>query len=614
MAAYGTKKAGGDFGVQLTFPAIFQRHFEKGFAYYPSGNNAPADIMIGTDFQSEYHEQKRQFANKNVLDGIQAKKSAERLLLTGTANYHLPKAVLGQRRFANPSFGQLGNTSARRDGAVDAPFKLVATAEGGIVGRGMVGGMVGGVLNTPEGAAFYKNRLRSRVGELDKIDAVAVGYTVSQGNSIPTSDNTKEGAPSKIDFFIYLRSLSDSILENDLSKFTFENLKGLLKLLFQLGPTADLEDLNDAAKIINSMASDLRDGLESLGEGVVGEDQEYILTLQLFIEGMRRYTDIMIRSINLSAKDRQTVSKSAVKTLGFDRLMPKGTPQAVVELARTGNTRLNQAAEDVDDDDYPDDFDDDDGHFGTLAPTREDEEAGGRPRAPLAGRNGDPNRDAFGGEGRAVADIPEFFDDAAAQTDVAPLDMAGAEPNDEIPEADTASLVEDLVAAIDDAKYAVIEDLTPDDADKPLEQLLREKDVDTREFIRVVEQTLTASGHSKADIATAMRMYGVEMFKSYVAEHGAQGRVPPQPRNERQPGLPPPTVRWDEAPRPAAPQPAAPQPAVSAARAAIDAATTKDQLKAIWNSIPAAKKRGIAQPHGNTSVSNWKARLYPIVD
>jgi len=608
MAAYGTKKAGGDFGVQLTFPAIFQRHFDKGFAYYPSGDNAPADILIGTDFQSEYHEQKRQYANKTVLDGIQAKKSAERLLLTGTANYHLPKAVLGQRRFANPSFGQLGDTSARRDGTVDAPFKLVATAEGGMMGRGMVGGMVGGVLNTPEGAAFYKNRLRSRVGELDKINAVAVGYTVSQGQSVPTSDNTKEGAPSKVDFFIYLRSLSDSILENDLSKFTFENLKGLLKLLFQLGPTADLEDLNDAATIINSMVSDLRDGLESLGEGVVGDDQEYILTLQLFIEGMRRYTDLMIRSINMSAKDRQTVSKSAIKTLGFDRLMPKGTPQAVVALARTGNTRLNQAAEDVDDDDDEDDDDDNDGHFGTLAPTREDEEAGGRPRAPMAGRNGDPNRDAYGEEGRAVADIPEFFDDGAAQTDVAPLDMAGAEPNDEIPEADTASLREDLEAAIEDTKYAVVEDLTPDDAGKPLERLLGEKNIDPREFVRVLEETLLASGHSRADIATAMRLDGSELFKQYVNENGAQGRVPPQPRNERQPGLPPPTVRWEEAPRPAA------SVSSTATRASVDAATTRDELKAIWNSIPAARKRGIPKPHGNTSVSNWKARLYPIVD
>lgn len=594
MAAFGTKKPSGDVGVQLQFPSVFKQFFDKGYAYYPSEQESPMQLLVGTDFQSQFHEEKRQYANKTVMDGLQARRTAERLLLTGMANYHLPKPVLGQRKFANPSYGQLGIESARRDGS-DAPFSVIENG-------GISGGMRGGVVKTAEGYDFYSKQLRDRINQLDRINALTLGYTVSQGQSAPTADNTREGSVSKVSFFITLRALADAISSNDVNRFTFENLKDLLRMLFSISPTADLETLNDTAKIINIMVTEIR-ALES-GNGRLNEleNEEYIETIGLFVEGMRRYTDEMIRSVNMSDRDKLTLSKSLIKNLGFDRLMPKKTPQAVIDLARTGNERINQAAEDFDADDDMNDDDNNDGKFDKLAPTREDDEARGMPSAPFAGRSEDPNRAAYGRKGRVVSERPAFFNDDTP-VDVAPLDIAGSDPNAEIPAADTSSLVESLKSAMEEIKYEVFDNLTPEDADKDLSQLLEEQDINPKDYISILEDKLQSAGLSKGDIATAMQISNDPVFTSYVSENLAQGRVPPPIRHDRPSGVPAPVVRWE------------PAPVASSAslKGRIDNATSKEELQQIWRDIPESQKRGIKKPHGNSSVKNLKKILYGLV-
>lgn len=586
MAAFGTKKSNGDLGVQLGFPLVFNQYFNMGESYYPSDQGQPIQLLEGTNFQSQYHEEKRQYANKNVMDGLEARRTADRLLLTGMANYHLPRPILGQRRFANPSYGQLGIESARRDGS-DAPFSIV---ENGSILRG-------GVVHTAEGFDFYNKRLSDRVSQLDRMNALSLGYTVSQGYTPPTADNTREGSSSNVTFFITLRALSDAISEGDINRFTFENLKDLLRMLFTIAPSSDLDILNDAAEIINEMVREISALESGNGRMKVNQDEKYILTISLFVEGMRRYTDEMIRNVYMSDMDKLTLSKSLIKTLGFDRLMPKKTPSAVIALARTGNERINQSAEDADEDDDMNDDDDDDGQFDVQASTREDDEARGVPRAPFAGRSEDPNRAEYGRKGRRITETSSYFDDAPS--DVAPLNFAGSEMNAEIPQADTSSLVEKLNAAIQDVKYAFVEDLTPEDAGKEISDLIQEKNIDPRDFISTLEETLLEAGLSKGDIATAMQINGDSMFSSYIAENLSQGRVPPQIRRDRPSGDTP-VVRFE---------PSAP----SSLKTQIDNATTKDELYRIYASIPEPQRRGTKRPHGNTTISNLKNILYGLV-
>lgn len=584
MSAIATKKPTGDYGVQLTFPAFFQQHFSAGYAYFPTDSGTPMDLMVGTTFQSEYHEEKRADAIQSRMNGLQARKTAERKLLTGPHNYHVPKPVLSQRRFASPS-GVTDGASARRDGGVDAPYRLIEVGE-------MVGsGMRGGVMTSLEGQDFYRRRLDERIGELDRINQVSMGYTVPMGQSSATYDNTKEGSSDKIELFIYLRALSDSIIMNDLSKFSFENLRQTLKLLFATAPSASIEDMNDMKSIVNTMVENIRDGLEPEQQKAL--DEEYILTVQIFLTKMSQYVAEMIRNIYMSDIDKKTLSKSLIKSLGFSSLIIKSTPQGVVEEERKTNERVNQEAEDFDDDDT-------DGKFTRPAQTREDEEALGIERTPFAGRSDDPNRARYGERtGRVIHGVATYFGEDARNDgevrEVNPLGLSDFDANAEIPEADTSSLKEALEKVIEDIKYDTLS-ITPDDAGKDIQTLLTEKDIDERVFIKEIEDSMLASGHSKPQIAKAMQLSGLALFNDYIADNLSEGLVPRQRPNIRPTGLEVPIMRMEQGGLPTT-------------LSQLEGYTTKREVIDLWKSIPADRKIGIATPHGNTSIGNWKKRI-----
>lgn len=572
-----TQKPNGAFGVQLTFPRVFQENFTAGFAYYPTEECMALDLMTGSTFQSEYHDQKKREADQSVMNGLANNKYKEIKLLTGVHNYHVPKPVLGQRKFAPPAGGVGDYSSARRDGSVSAPFQ---TVEAGAAVFGS--GLRGGVLTSLEGQNFYQDRMRSRISELDKINTLSQGYAVPMGQKVDTQNNRTEGSPNKVELFVYLQAMSDSILENDLSKFTFENLIKVLNLLFATAPTASMDDMNDIKDNVNTMAINIRNGLEPEEDNQVPD--EYVLTLQIFLEKMVKYVAYMIQNIDLSERDKKTLSKSLIKSLGFTSLIRKGSPSGVVGEARKSSQRVAQEAENFDDGD--------EGEFDRPAQTREDGEANGMPSAPFAGRAGDPNRGRFGETtGRIVHGEAAYFD--TAPTEALPLALAGFDANAEVPEADTTSLKEDVERAMDEVKYSGIFDLSEEDEGKDIETLIREKGVNENDFINEIETALSPN-HSKPQIAKGMELVGLPIFASYIAEHLAEGLVPPQPRNQRQVAPPLPVARVGGIPR---------------TMAELDAYTTKDALKALWNSIPVAQKVGVTKPHGNSSVATYKRKI-----
>ena len=225
MSAVGTKKPLGGLGVSLTFPYHFQEAMKgRPDAYFPSYEGEPFQNLVGTHFQAQYHQEKMIDAHRSVSNGILANKSKEKLLLTGIHNYHVPKPVLGQRIFANPSLGTVSFPSARRD-TNNAPW---VTVENGTPMGGMVGGAV-----TSAGRDFYNSKLQSRIEELNRMNAVAQGFTVPSGQPHMVSDNTAMGPASKVNFFLYLKTLGDDVLQG-LTRFSLENMKSLLNDLFNL--------------------------------------------------------------------------------------------------------------------------------------------------------------------------------------------------------------------------------------------------------------------------------------------------------------------------------------------------------------------------------------------
>ena len=534
MAAVATKKPGGSLGVQLTFPRTFSRFYDASArisSYFPLQQSAPMDIMTGDTFQNNYHSQKRADANQSVMNGIQNKLSAERKLLTGIHNYHLPKPVLGQRVYANPSVGASEYQSARRDNSAPAaPFKVVDVETERIAMTG--GAMTGGAV-TREGRDFYNARLQNRIEELDRMNALAVGYTVPSGQPFSVSDNTRRGDQVKVDFFTYMRSLQDSILQGDYSKFTFENLKDTLKLLFQFAPTATREDFNDILPPLDLMLYSIREATSDEPEFVTGaSDIVFTETLLVFLESMRQYVVNMIENVYSSPEDRQTLSRSLIKSLGFMNFMTKENDRQLLAKAALGNQRVNQAIQNINSTFDPS-LGMDNGRFTNIQRTREDTEQDGVPRAPFAGL-GDPNQEAFGrdrGKFQGVA----FFGEAVTQQPsgiVAPLPFAGV---DQITTAEPVDGIE-LKNAVDD----VVENLLEGVGGGDIQTAINNKYPNPEVFVNQVADDLGRRGFTSAEIARGMEQTPIQAFAGYIAKNKgdiAPARIQQAERTTAQPTI-----------------------------------------------------------------------------
>jgi len=402
MAAIASMKPGGQRAAQLTFPLIFNENFTAGRAFFPTAEEQPIQLLLGETFQSEYHAQKAADARQSVYDGLANDRRKEMTLLTSHANFRLPKPVLGQRKFANASLGAAGSSSgsARQDGPFGAPFQMIENE------------MVGGVMRTQEGFDYYTKNLQSRIEQLNKMNTLTMGVPVERGATIqPLSDSRFEGSPDKIEFFLLLQQLMDSVSDGDITRFTLDNLNKMIKTMFRFGPTADKEDFEDMVRAIAEIRNQLRQGLDQpLGE-VLPEQANYEITLENYMESLAGYVDEMFANMNLSEKDRKTLSKSLVKTLQFDRLLKiagKKQVRKVVDFLRRRDIRANQAAEDADEDD---DAPGGNGRFDQGGVAREDDEQEGVQRQAFAdaGQGGDPNREAYGAErARGAREQQEF--------------------------------------------------------------------------------------------------------------------------------------------------------------------------------------------------------------
>ena len=403
MAAFGTKKKGGDVAVQLTFPQVFQSVYNHPSMFYPQDRGGALDVMVGHDFQSNYHEQKRQEANRSVMNGLQARKTQEQLLLTGHQNYHVPKPVLTQRQFANPSLGAAIFSSSRRDES-DAPFRLTS--------------LTGGVLRTAEGQGYIQRKRMERLAQLNKIEALVQGQTVSSSGPMRGEADTPLEQLT-IQFNLLRQSLLDDLVTGAITRFSYDNMKQLMDVLFKLGPIADRTTLEDVLAGFDTMLTLIRSLVDTqqqdnLAENAIAQD-----TLLVLMEKARQYTVIMIRDETRQPKDRLTASKSAIRSLKFGSLLKQTAQQALQDAHRDGalDQRQDQA--------YQNDDDDDDGDLGRPARAREDEEQPGIGRQPLAGVGFDENRILFGE--RSGRYLPGGGGEVRAPSFIEPLSEAPAE-------------------------------------------------------------------------------------------------------------------------------------------------------------------------------------------
>lgn len=535
MSAIATKKPYSDRNLMLTYPAEFQKAYAmRGIQnkYFPSLEGT-FDLLVGDNSheQDRYHEEKRKEANQTVMNAIQARKTAERKLLTGPHNYHLPKPVLSQRRFANPSLGATSFTSARRDNS-DAPFRTVE------VGNEMEGsGMLRGGVRTNEGYAFYRGQLNSRIGQLDRLDALAQGYAVKMGQDYRTDTMGEESSQDKMILFTNLKLMKNAIIEGNYgssllsgaSRFLTDSVNSLIK-------TASIEnelsedDYDNMIKqyfnpILETVYYYLRsdDGRPSRNDK---RDKTSIELIFNIVNGMKDFAETVGSpyGMSLQKRDRKTLIKSLTKELGFNRLMK----ESFGEFEREAKEDILNEPIDFDEDVYTVDGTEQiydyrnlkSNMFYNTAKSREDLEHQNTLRNPLAGKSGDPQREQFGKK-----DGASWFGETQVQTGdsdeprvALPLDMAGFDPNAEMPsiEADISPVTE----ALDTVIKATLEPLMTDtDSGKSTDEIVANHYPQKKQFVNEVESAMKERGFSEQEIARAMEMRGDDVFSQYVGEN-----------------------------------------------------------------------------------------------
>lgn len=324
MAAVATKKPNGDFAVQLTFPrtfATFARDNDFPLGYFSNNDlKNTIELPTGDDFFSKNHEQKRIEAQKMALAAVQSKKNMNHRAFTSHAGYYkMPKPVLSQRIFANPSLGALELYSDRRTSDVDAPFNCVYT------------GIHGGVLFTRMGRKYAREILQRRSRDLDKINELA---NEAQGVNLPevTDSGTDRNAvkpelPDKemIDLVLRLQGIIDAVDDQDVSRFTMTDFSEFINLFIKFAQVADKTRLTEIVNTLQQFIENIQASLEQTEEE--GKNVANITSLLSLWERITRYGLEMLANIDKPLDEKKIISKSLIEDLGIKKIARK--PRAV---------------------------------------------------------------------------------------------------------------------------------------------------------------------------------------------------------------------------------------------------------------------------------------------
>jgi hypothetical protein len=330
MSAFGTKKPGGDVAVQLTFPSVYSSVYANGadrLAYYPSASEGVEHLPAGKDLQSLYHEQKRLDANRMAMAGVRSQRVSDVYARAGNAGYGvMPKAMLGQRKFANPSNGNQSDIYAARYDQM----------------RG-AGEMTGGVLRTMKGQEYGRSKLRGRIDQLNAIAEAKQGFLagmpvdesitpqlVEQGFPEP------EGIKAKTELFGAINQFRSAVLDDKLDRIAISDFYKSIKLLFRMATVADKEELGDLLEAFD----EVQDVLSRNPDFTMLNEQSGSFGVFIRLVGkIREYLAKMMAGIEdktMSLKDRKTLSASLIRSLGLTKL-PSGFTGADVERRSRGD-------------------------------------------------------------------------------------------------------------------------------------------------------------------------------------------------------------------------------------------------------------------------------------
>lgn len=315
MSAVATKKIGGDYATQLTFPAVFEEQAKRiGLTsqFYPEQRGAPVVLLKGSGIQEDYHEQKRLDANRRALNGVKDTAASTARFLSSHANYIIPKPVLGQRVFANPSNGNQADIYSNRP-----VFRLS-----------------GGVLRTKEGQEYGLRKLKERIPQLDAIQAAKDAFLA--GMPVPpmgVGEFAISDITTKVELYGLLTLVESDVEQGVVNTETVNRSQTALKLLFSFIPVAEVSEVEETmakVEVIQRALGGIEENYEDgQGESDAGRAmKKNVNYLKALYDRMRDYLVRMNGVLARPRKEKEKVSNVFIKSLGFaelEKMLPKLT-------------------------------------------------------------------------------------------------------------------------------------------------------------------------------------------------------------------------------------------------------------------------------------------------
>jgi hypothetical protein len=425
MSAFGTKKPGSDEAIQLGFPEVFAatyaqrrgptpQYTQQSHGDYSSDSGAGSDtdsdsdvdmgglqlpLPVGQDVQDRYHEQKRLDANHMAMAGVHARRMSDRRANSSHNGFFgMPKPVLSQRRFANPSNGNQADIYAARNdlrggSTVTVDTHTVRTTTKG-AGDCYETQIRGGV-RTAEGQTFAKRLLMNRVGQLDTIEKNKAAFL----NQMPTEETPSQadidqglpenvGKNTMLELNALLQQIADAVYGGlpSVNRYALSDLTRALSLLFRVATVANAEELDDLVTLFNNLYTDndLEFQIEQEQEKDLAHRNLALVrsgeTMLELIDRTRQYVTRMLGAVNRSQKERARLSSTLVRDLKFSKLgkLGKDLEEALRRPPAAAPPPPVQPGEDGEGfpgPDDEDDADDDEGPPGLLPPEEGEVEA-----------------------------------------------------------------------------------------------------------------------------------------------------------------------------------------------------------------------------------------------
>ena len=352
MSSFGTAKTQ-TTSLNLGMPTAFQNTYAR---YGPREMFAPErpvmglDNTIGHDFQAQWHEQKMRDANHMANAKVQSTLLAGTRAFSSAHNHPgMPRAVLGQRRFANPSNGAWESSSTRLD-QPGAPWTLYhgQTVAGGSHWCGDMEGsghLVGGVLRTSAGQRHGKSVLDARIQQLNAINEAKQAF-LSEGNDFRsqrsmtpfagaqgTMDSALSSAPL-VELSNLLQGIKDDITSNGTRKSTYRDVLSdqtktfilITRMAINNGPDdiANVLEFIEGTSAGDGISQLLEEQMESFGVPDDSNEVSWQASVTKQIEWWGKIADYlkgMLRLGDVPLQTKQLASNSLIKSLSFNKLV-----------------------------------------------------------------------------------------------------------------------------------------------------------------------------------------------------------------------------------------------------------------------------------------------------